>query len=204
MNNQLKWNITGAEKREQIQKLIIFIGPISFLLFLSTLLKQKNLNLEQVIFVPLSIILCFVVLLIVNKFFPHKEKTYVLEEDSLTISKGKKVKRYLWNDFECFHIYRVSMYEPDKIDKSSRFETYRSEVGGERKKMLETLKTIQGNIFYLKKKSKHIFAKLYKSFVVIYSEVDNSKAVLNFLNAHLSQKKMSVKDELGLVFYEFK
>ena len=208
MNNELKWEISRAERRGQIQKAVIIIGPILLLLVISTvantLIKNHGCSLKKIAAVVFFTILGFLVLLIINRFFPHKTRSYILNNNGLTVSKGKKTKKYLWGDFECFYPYYMNYSSLYKPDESSSFDIYRSDAAGERRKMFEADKNIEGSIFYLKKKPENIFSRLYKSFVVIYSEVDNSNAVSDFLGSRLSQKIMSAKTELGLILYEFK
>jgi len=201
MDNELRWDITAVERRGQIQKAVVIIGPILLLIVISTvadtLAKNHDFSFKKIIAVAFGVIVCFLILLIVNRFFPYKQRSYILNNEGLTISKGKKIRRYLWSDFDCFYQYYAGGY-------GNYQSQYRYDVTGDRRRILEAEKSIEGSIFYLKKIPKNIFAKLYKTFVVVYSEIANSNAVSDFLNSHLTQQTMSAKTELGLIFYEFK
>ena len=209
MDNELKWSITRTEKQQLVQKALLILAPFAISIIYSAL-TQLGYSFKNTIILIIGLALSFLMLLLINRFFPYKERTYSFNDNGLIISKGKKMKRYLWSDFECFYTYYINYGKrPDKTDRSSSFDIYRSDVvhpdiDDENKKRFEEYHNIEESIIYLKKKQKNIFTKLYKSFVVVYSEVDNTSAVLDFLDSHLPQKTMSTKTELGLILYEFK
>ncbi len=201
MEAELKWQITSSKKRKQIQEGVLIIGPvlIGFIfLFLTSRFNIYNISFKEIIYAILGVIISFLLLLLINKIFPYQDRKYSLDNNGITISKGKKTKRYLWTDFECFHPYSEGRgFKPDVRPRSLDLEE-------SREKIFEAGKKIEGYIFYLKKKQKNIFSKLYKVFVVVYSEIENQKAVNKFLSNHLPKKSMKNTTDLGLIFYEFK
>jgi hypothetical protein len=198
MNDELNWKITPAEKREQIQKGVFVIGPliIGFVFFaLTSKSGMRSISFKEITYSVLGAIVSFTLLLLINKIFPYKERIYSLSNNGLIISKGKKTKQYLWSDFECFYPYSERYgFKPN---------SYQPDIEEKREEIFEAERGIEGEIFYLKKKSKNIFSKLYKVFVVVYSEINNQKAVNRFLSNQLSKKTVKTATDLGLVFYEF-
>jgi hypothetical protein len=196
---QLNWQITTKEKRKQVKKAILVAGPliVGFAFFV-LVASGRKINFVEIIYALSGIIILFFIFFLVNKFLPYPERTYLLADDKLVVSKGNKVKNYSWSEFECFYPYSerygLKFY---KDQRSAEIEEKRGEI-------ILVGKNIEGEIFYLKKKPKNIFTKLYKVFVVIYSEIDNQKAVNRFLSNQLSKKPMKDTTDLGMVFYEFK
>ena len=208
MENELTWRITSAEKRERTRKLLlriwlplILFGIISVtiaypLLFTRDLLvKGWSFILEQVLYAGGAIVVGLFVVLIMSRFMPHAERTYILDEEGFAVSKGTKKKRYTWDEFEYFYPYS---------------QRYRSSSSGfrpgesKRQSLFVAEDEVMGQIFYLKKKPKNMLGKLYQKFVVVYSEPDNTNAVARFLQRHLPKKQMKATSDSGLVFYEFK
>ena len=147
-------------------------------------------------------ILAPTLLLVINRFFPYKERTYFLDDNQLVISKGKKKKQYSWDEFEYFYPYS-GRYKTKSYEGLAQWSPYN--IGeGQREKLFKTEKEVIGEIFYLKKKPKNLLSKLYRSFTIIYSEPNNNKEVLRFLSRHLERRDMKSTSDLGLVFYEFK
>jgi hypothetical protein len=128
---------------------------------------------------------------LVNLFFPYKKRSYVLSKEGINIAKGKKKKFFSWDCFESFYPYRMIRVESED-NNSFRGDLSKAESSAE------------GQIFYLKKKSVSSFSKLYKVFVIVRAEKENSEEVLNFLSSKLERKQMKPTSDLGLVFYKFK
>ncbi len=203
-NEILSWEITPLEKRQQVQEFIsktwliwicFIVVSLSFSyagLFSWTIHKDIKYALINLLYIIIGIAVCIWLFFIINKFIPYKLRTYYLDGSGITISKGKKKKYFSWDEFEYFYPYH-SYKGCQIIPKNSK-----------REQLLEVDQQIEGQIFYLKKKPTNLLSKFYKTFVVIYSEPDNSKRVLQFLNKHLPQKKITLSSDLGLVFYQFK
>ncbi len=203
----LTWEITPTEQRERNQRILIFllsslaifIGIIIATTFSSKVELSIKDHLRAILY-GVSVIVGIILLsFIINKFFPYQKRIYYLDNQGITISKGNKKKYYLWNKFECFYQYAS---QSGRV-KSSRYSNkYIPEE--DIKRIGETGEKIQGQFFHLKKKSLGLLSKLYKIFVVVYAEPDNSEAVKNFLSKHLPQMIMKASTDLGLVFYQFK
>lgn len=205
MNNEvLTWEITPSEKRAQIRKFIsktwlVLVGLVVFSLFyyvsdfFSWMLREGiKLALFRVVYVAIGVAVFIGLFFLLNKFIPYKLRAYRLDDLGIIISKGKRKKYFSWNEFECFYPYRSYQNYPNYPGKSMRGQ------------LLEAGQQIEGQIFYLKKKSTGFFSKLCRIFVVVYSESNNSKAVSKFLSKHLPSRKMTSSTDLGLIFYQFK
>jgi hypothetical protein len=186
MNNELTWRITPLEKRKSFQQGIIIVGLMFISLFIRSLARgELDIEFQDGLYAVLSLAVSIPLLLLFNKIFPYKERAYHLSDNKVMISQGDKKKEYSWNEFDYFYSYlRVKGSLAPEILRETRETT--------------------GDIFYLRKKSKNPLSKLYKSFVIVYSESKNDKEVLNFLSRHLPRREKNITDELGLIFYEFK
>ena len=203
-NEVLTWEITPSEKREQIKKFIsktwlVLVGLVIFSLFyyvsdfFSWMLREGiKPALLRVVYVAIGVTVFIWLFFLLNKFIPYKPRTYRLDDAGIAISKGKKKKYFPWSEFECFYPYRSYQSYPNYAGESTRGQ------------LLEAGQQIEGQIFYLKKKSIGFFSKLCRIFVVAYSEPNNSKAVSKFLSRRLPSRKMTSSTDLGLVFYQFK
>jgi hypothetical protein len=205
MNNEvLTWEIIPSEKRGQIKNFIsktwlVLIGLVIFSLFyyvsdfFSWALREGiKPALLRVVYVAIGVVAFIALFFLLNKFIPYRLRTYRLDDAGIAISKGKKKKYFSWKEFECFYPYRSYQSYPSYPGESMRGQLF------------EAGQQIEGQIFYLKKKSIGFFSKLCRIFVVVYSEPDNSKAVSKFLSKHLPSRKMTSSTDLGLVFYQFK
>ncbi|MCX6761082.1 MAG: hypothetical protein NTZ84_03215 [Candidatus Nealsonbacteria bacterium] len=196
MNNELGWKINSAEKKEQLQKGIIVIGPL--LTGLAFIFLTERQGVKEAIHEALFIAIIFIFAFLVNMIFPYKDRAYSLDDNGITVSKGKRNKRYLWSDFECFYPYSEGRgFKPNLRLRSLDIEEKRKEI-------FEAGKGIEGEIFYLKKNPKGIVSKLHKVFVVVYSEINNQGEVNRFLSNKLPRKTMEDTTDLGMVSYEFK
>jgi hypothetical protein len=205
MNNEvLTWEIIPSEKRGQIKNFIsktwlVLIGLVIFSLFyyvsdfFSWALREGiKPALLRVVYVAIGVVAFIALFFLLNKFIPYRLRTYRLDDAGIAISKGKKKKYFSWKEFECFYPYRSYQSYPSYPGESMRGQLF------------EAGQQIEGQIFYLKKKSIGFFSKLCRIFVVVYSEPDNSKAASKFLSKHLPSRKMTSSTDLGLVFYQFK
>jgi len=212
----LSWEITAREKKERTQKLIfrvwfpfIILGIVAATIGYPALFTYHFLTkgwiyiLRQIFYTMIGVIGSFLLLLLINKLIPYKERTYFLDNNGIIISKGKKKKQYLWNEFEYFYPYS-KRYIPEPPRDLPQLHPQDSIGGPEREKIFSAEQQIVGEIFYLKKKPKNIFSRLYKSFVAIYSEPNNTRAINKFLSNYLQRRTMKATSDLGLIFYEFK
>lgn len=211
----LSWEITREEKKERTKKVIfriwlplIILGIIAATIGYPALFSYNIFArgwiyiVKQAFYTLIGIGISLLLLLVINKFALYKDRTYFLDDKGLTISKGKRKKIYLWADFEYFYSY--SERYASKVSQSFQLHPQDSIGGPEREKIFGAEREIVGEIFYLKCRPRNIFAKLYKTFVVIYSEPNNLKVVNKFLSDHLQKKQMGAASDLGLIFYEFK
>ncbi|MBI2053900.1 MAG: hypothetical protein HYT36_01010 [Candidatus Staskawiczbacteria bacterium] len=195
----LNWEISASERKKQVRQGIFIAGPLIISFVLAYFLSYGRHSDFQTIITGISgIIVIFGVALLVNEIIPRKNRVYSLNDNGLMIAKGKKTKHYFWNDFEYYYNYSA------RYGKSSSRSFGRSSLADKRNAIIETGKDIEGGMFYLKKKPKNVFSKLYKKFVVIYSIVNNTGEVSGFLSRHLERRKMNSRSDLGMVFYEFK
>lgn len=170
------------------------MSPILLIFIFLFLLSQGN-SLKEMVYAVLIIFGILLMLILINKIFPYKEKTYFLADGGMTISNGKKIQKYLWSDFECFYPYSEGRgFKPNPKPRDTNLEK-------NREKFFESGRKAEGEMFYIKKKSGN---KFFKIFVVIRSKIDNQKMVNKFLSNYLTRRPMRGSTDLGLVFYEFK
>ena len=138
---------------------------------------------------------------LINKIFPYAERSYSMDNSGINITKGKRNKKYPWNEFECYYSYsersRATAKVVRKENENYIGQSYRNTIYNEEKNLV-------GDIFYLKKRRKNFISKMYKKFVVVYGEAENSPTISKTLAHYLPRKKMTGTSDLGLVFYEFK
>jgi len=212
----LNWKITSTERKERTKKLIfriwlpfIILGIVAATIGYPALFTYHFITkgwvyiLQQIFYTMIGVMGSLLLLLLINKFISYKERTYFLDNNGITIFKGEKKRYYFWSDFEYFHPYS-ERYIPEPPRDFSQLHPQDSIGGPEREKIFGAEQEIVGEIFYLKKKPKNIFSRLYKSFVVIYSEPNNAGTVNKFLSNYLQRKTMKATSDLGIVFYEFK
>ncbi|MCX6764287.1 MAG: hypothetical protein NTU58_01110 [Candidatus Nealsonbacteria bacterium] len=199
----IEWEITPSEKRERLQQFIsktwwIILSFIifSFFSFYSGFWSTKiqhgtNAALKELLFIVIAVAVGILLIYFFNKINPYQLRTFRLDNAGVQISKGKKKKSYSWNEFECFYVYTTYRgYTPNK----------ETDLG----KIFKAEEQIMGDIFYLKKKQTTFLSKLYKTFIVIYSEPNNLGDIFSFLKDKLPQKIMTATTDFGLIFYEFK
>ena len=212
----LIWKITAVEKKKRTQRLIfriwlpfIILGIIAATIGYPMLFSYHFITkgwifiLRQIIYTTIGVIGSLLLLLLINRFIPYQERSYFLDNNGLIISKGRKKKHYLWSDFEHFYPYS-ERYISGPPQDVQQWHPQDYVAGGKREEIFKAESKTMGGIFYLKKKPKNILSKLYKSFVIIYSEPNNTNAVLKFLSSHLPTKQMKATSDLGLALYEFK
>lgn len=204
-NKELNWKITNEEQNERKQKefkLLLKSLPFVGLLLLVSI--HESLHLDFILLIAVILLVSVVVLFVWDKISNKvEERAYFLNEDGLTISKGDKIKSYAWRDFEYYYLYSIepTASENKKFSGNSHLSKEDWEYMVETQRQFEK---INGSTFYLKKKSKSLKRKLFKTFVVVQAEPDNSVKVNEFLSRHLNLEKMTSTTDLGLVSYEFK
>lgn len=201
----LSWEISPGERKERVKKFLIIAGPAFISLVFFWLLghdsafpiwaREEELrsaltNLFAILFVITALVGLF---FISNLFWPYAKRTYKLNLEGIKIAKGRKTRFYPWSSFECFYPYRSYQRSRLKKDEQQTMNTIN-----------KANQSAEGQIFYLQKKCGNIPARLYKTFIVVYSEPDNSGQVMQFLTQRLPKKKMTDLTDLGLVFYQFK
>jgi|GEM_PF-3339502 len=205
-SQNLKWEITPIEKRQRNQQALILFLKLSPIIIgiMATGIAKVELSLRDFLYAILYAILFFwgIILfaLIINKIYPFSQRIYLLDNQRITISKGRKKISYLWSDFEYFYEPAIGYYNKKSSNYSDSYSSIYEDVKSAEKEM----KTIEGRTFYLKRKSSNFLSKFYKIFVVVYSEPDNSENVLEFLRICLSHKQQTLKNDLGLIIYKFK
>ena len=179
MNDELKWTITSTEQKKRSLAALFILAPIIILYYLSSL--GGHLTFKGFLLEFLFIALVFILIYFALSRKTYNERTYFLGTDRILISKGNKSKEYYWNNFDYFFSSR-------KWKKSEFYPKQRM---------------VMGDSYYLRKKPNGFTSKLYKTFLVIYSEPENDEDVYQFLASRLPTKA-SVRDEMGLIVYEFK
>jgi hypothetical protein len=197
------WNISGTERKRQIRTFILQAGLL-FLVFMfilpSVLLTDTYSSVAHdteffivFMYAVIGAVISLTTFYTINTIFPHKNRTYSIDETGLTISKGTKTKHFTWSDFTCFYQY------------SKRLKLYPSgnTVGDIQKSMIEVQNKIEGSMFYLQKKS-GVFLGVGKVFVVIRTKPENEIEVIETLRKKLEEAPMTPTTDLGLVLYECK
>lgn len=205
----LSWSISSKEKRERIQKMLLImttpliIGYIYYVFFVS---ENHNIfldyELDNVFLAIVGIIISVFVFFLINKIFPYAERSYSIDNLGINITKGKKNKKYLWEEFEYYYSYSERGRMSAKVGGNIDNRIYEGQSF--RDTIFKTEKNIAGDIFYLKKKKINFISKIYKKFVVVYGKAENSSRISKILSHYLPRKKMNSTSDLGLVFYEFK
>jgi hypothetical protein len=225
-NEVLTWEITPNEQRERRQKTLILYLRLFWIFILGVIVLSFSLVKGEpyyiasvagtIILIAFFWLIGLIASLFFNRFFPYQKRKYYLDNQGITIFHGSKKRHYPWRDFECFYIYTFQRSGSKRDFKNIVFETYNRDKEEEIKettyKLLnitgktlgKTTEEIEGKIFYLKKRKSGLLSKFYKTFIIVYSEPENSKDVEEFLSRHLPFKKMGAFTDAGLVFYKFK
>lgn len=207
----LTWSITSEEKRARTQNFITqAILPLLAIGVTVTTYGSVDFEFFELLYVDfvrafypalyvVSAILIFLLLsYVVNKSYPYPISSYACDSSGVTISKGRQKKKFSWNEFDYFYNYSErgkASYADNKQNKKNKLMGY---------EVLDVKRLLLGDVFYLKKKKKGLISRLYKDFVVVYGEPDNSLKVKTFLSCYLIEKKMDWSSDMGLVFFEYK
>jgi len=202
------YEITKEETRKRnsiIIQLLRIILPLGLLLglLIAILTGGYDKNLSSMYY---SLIFFFFVIFartaLINRYYPYADRSYSMDESGITISKGKKVKRYAWKELEDYFVLG------DRIQASGRDARKSGDCASGRVSNLE----IQENCpkildfkttFYLNPK-RYGWGKIMKKYIIVYGEDDNSEKVNQVLASYLRRRKMEGKDEVGFMSYEFK
>lgn len=125
----------------------------------------------------------------VNRYYPYAYRTYQMDKEGITISKGKKMKRYAWKELEDYFVLGDRIPAPDAGAANGGSDAFSA----------LDFRTV----FYLNPKA-YGWKGIMRKYIVIYGETDNSEKVNEFLASHLPRRKMEGRDEAGLMSYEFK
>jgi hypothetical protein len=138
----------------------------------------------------------------INRYYPYAERSYRMDGQGITISKGKKIKNYRWEEF-------VDYFVPgDRVPIQDGGVPAGNEGGSEEIPVPSYLGNYAPSLdfrttFYLNPKV-HGLRKLMRNYIVVYGEADNSRKVNDLLSSYLPRRKMEARDEAGLMHYEFK
>lgn len=217
-DKSLTWKITPEEQKSRGHEyLILLLFSLPFVvwgIFSTATSRENSFDYDQMweilsyggLFI-LLVVGIIVVILILNKFFPYKERTYSLDDYGVTISKGGKKKTYSWDDFVCFYAYTEDRNSA-RPSISSRNERNRIRISENTIKKLigagKKAEEIVGQMFYLRKRSLTLWSQFYKVIVVVYSEPDNITTVRDFLSKHLPRKHTGANIDFRLTMYRFK
>jgi hypothetical protein len=194
----INWEITGEERRNKINAGVLIIGPLivfSFIGYISLWDGGMRLDAGDIIYASVGIMVAFTIAFLFNTFIRYKDRGYYLDENGITITKGNKRKYYAWEEFDSYYNYSEKVKK--SLARKSHLRRYDTNIA-------ETASKIDGDVFYLKKQTKNPLLKMCKFFIVVYSDIDNSKDVDIFLARFLEKREMENHTDLGLVFYGFK
>lgn len=190
---ELKWEITDTEKRkrtrEGIKRKIPYVFPM---LVSAAVIEYFKINsyILPLIFV-VAIILGFLVVYVATYIYPYKKRQYVIDDSGIYVARGKKNRKYIWEDFDYF------FSDPDR--KSYGDSNYKNKE--KRESFVKDIKNIEGETFFLKLKPSDVFLRLINNVLVIYTEPDNRDKVYNFLSQKLTERNGL---NVSFVHYQFK
>lgn len=194
----LKWEITAQERKSMINTGIFIIGPLiifSFIGYISFWNEDIRLNAGDIIYASVGMIVAFTIAFLVNSFIRYRDRSYCIDDNGITITKGQKTRFYAWQEFESYYNYS----ERSKKDRAGK-----TQLGEYDASIAEKINENEGDVFYLKKRAKNPLFKIRTVFVVVYGKIDNSKDIDVFLERFLEKREMKNFTDLGLVLYKFK
>lgn len=190
-----EWEITSQEaKNRTLQSIPVVVSVLSGLALIVAI-KERSWTVFAV-FVVLMIVFYFLAL----AFSKFKARKFQIGDSGIYISKGSKQKTYTWDDFEYFFTYSLVINKNLSGVRNLRTKAMSQEIINTQDK----LANINGEAYFLKKKQKTFLDKLVKTFVVVYSEPDNSTQVEEALATHLPHRPFEISTEAGITRYEFK
>ncbi len=191
----LEWEITPQEAKTRTLQSIPVVSGILAGLALILAIKEKS---WIVLFVFAGILAAFYVFTLI--FAKFKPRAFLINEAGITISKGTKQKTFVWDNFECFITHSMIANGSTRGVRDARARITASDIIAASNQLTE----ISGKTFYLKKKKQTFWDTFIKTFVVVYSEPDNSAVVEQALAEYLPHKPLDNSTEAGMVKYEFK
>ncbi len=199
MANILSWDLSPKDQKQKNKKVLTFLLsslPI-FIGIVFTVLRTSRspYSVDEYWSVSFYAVLIILISFIINSFSSYPKRSYELDDSGITISKGKKRKHYFWNDFSYFYQYSMgrSKLKPSRYMSKENIESFH-----------EADELIRGHVFYLRKKPRNLFSKLYKEFVIVYVAPSKVDLINTSLTNHLKSKPINLSSDLGLVIYRFK
>ncbi|MCL5666478.1 MAG: sugar porter family MFS transporter [Patescibacteria group bacterium] len=191
----LQWDITPQEAKSRTLQSIPVVANVLAGLALILAIKEKS---WRIFFIFAGIVIAFYIFtLVFAKFKPRK---FQISQSGITISKGTKQKTYSWDEFDCFYTHSLVINRNTKGVRNFRTHAAVQDIITTNDRLVE----ISGNTYYLKKKKRTFWDKIVKTFVVVYSEPDNSGQVEQAISTYLSHQPLEMSTEAGMIKYEFK
>ncbi len=191
----LEWEITPEEAKGRM--LQSFPVVASMLAGFAVIMAIQARSWVIILVFAVIVGLFYIYALVFSKF---KLRRFQISENGVTISKGDRQKTYSWEEFDFFFAHSLVINRNPKPATDFRTRAAVNDIISTSGKLTE----ISGQTFYLKKKKQTFWDKFVKTFVVVYSEPDNSAAVQEALIARLPFKTMDNFTEAGMIKYEFK
>ena len=191
----LQWDMTQQEAKSRTLQSIPVVANVLAGLALILAIKEKS---WMIFFVFVGILAMFYIYAFV--FARFKERKFQLSETGIIISKGTRQKIYSWDEFDCFYTHTFVVNRNAKQVRDFRIRAAVQDIISTSNQLTE----ISGKTYYLKKKKLSFWDKFFKTFVVVYSEPDNSGQVEQVLAAYLPHQPLEMSTETGMVKYEFK
>jgi hypothetical protein len=198
-SHNLTWEITATETKARRTALIPIIFGTLVIVLSGLAFEMRSLRIWiNGLIISVVIVIIFS---LYNYFVKYKSRTYQINTNGITVSKGTKQKTYNWGEFECFYKKKYHW------DTNAYKNTVRNRQAGiavnEMSQASENYSRIIGDAFLLKKRPVNFFEKLYKVFVFVYSEPSGGEIVYQTLKQHLAEHQYKPTTDSGLSKYEF-
>ena len=169
LGGDINWEIHTSEARERNNKIIqearttaLVTLPIIGLILVVKNWNDFKENTWMYIIVIVLVVVMFYIIDITKAFIiGDKYRRYSMRDDGIEVAKGKDVKFYKWEEFECFS----DRFKEERYAKSS--VQYQK----------EEIEEITGKVFYLKLNVDYGKFFLVTPIVFVRSEPDNSEKV---------------------------
>ncbi len=195
MDQTLEWEITSQEAKTRTLRSIPIVANVLFGLAIILAIKERSWS---VLMVFVGIMVLFYIFTAL--FAKFKNRKYQITQTGIIIGKGEKQKTFSWNDFECFYTHSLVIKKDAARASNLRTRAAVQDILATSDRLTE----ISGKTYYLKKKKQTFWDKFVKTFVVVYSEPDNSAQVEQALATYLPHEPLEISTEAGMVRYEFK
>lgn len=194
----VQWEITAEESKKKINAGLFIVGPliiISFIGLMTSWHGNDRVDMNSIVYASIGMTITFILAFLVNVFIRYKDRRYLLDDHGVTINNGGKQQFYAWEEFDSY--YNYSERSKKNIVGNTQLRQYDANSAVK-------INKIEGDIFYLKQKTKNPLLKMFKFFVVVYGTIDNSHDVDIILARFLAKREMKNCTDLGLVFYKYK